>query len=181
MPRLPPKAGLETQPILKACIEARAALAELKQAGDLLPNQTILINTIPLLEARASSEIENVVTTTDRLFRFAQEEADGQADPATREALRYRTALYRGYESLKRRPMATATAAEVCRTIKGAWLDIRRVPGTALANDATGKVIYTPPQGEDRLRTPLANWERFVHKTDSLDPLVRMAVGHYQF
>ena len=181
LPRLPPKADLETRPILKACIEARAALAELKQAGDLLPNQTILINTIPLLEARASSEIENVITTTDRLFRFAQEEADGQADPATREALRYRTALYRGYESLKRRPMTTATAVEVCRTIKGAWLDIRRVPGTALANDATGKVIYTPPQGEDRLRTLLANWERFLHKTDSLDPLVRMAVGHYQF
>ena len=101
LPRLPPKADLETRPILKACIEARAALAELKQAGDLLPNQTILINTIPLLEARASSESENVVTTTDRLFRFAQEEADGQADPATKEALRYRTALYRGYESLK--------------------------------------------------------------------------------
>lgn len=181
LPRLPPKADLETRPILKACIEARAALAELKQAGGLLPNQTILINTIPLLEARASSEIENVVTTTDRLFRFAQEEADGQADPATKEALRYRTALYRGYESLKRRPMTTATAAEVCRTIKGVRLDIRRVPGTALANDATGKVIYTPPQGEDRLRTLLANWERFLHKTDSLDPLVRMAVGHYQF
>lgn len=181
LPALPPKADLETRPILKACIEARAALAELKQAGDLLPNQTILINTIPLLEARASSEIENVVTTTDRLFRFAQEEANGQADPATKEALRYRTALYRGYESLKRRPMTTATAVEVCRTIKGVRLDIRRVLGTALANDPRGKVIYTPPQGEDRLRKLLANWERFLHKTDNLDPLVRMAVGHYQF
>lgn len=181
LPPLPPKADLESRPILKACIGARAALAELKQAGDLLPNQAILINTIPLLEARASSEIENVVTTTDRLFRFAQDEADGQADPATKEALRYRTALNRGYQSLKRRPVTTATAVEVCRTIKGVKLDIRRVPGTALANDATGKVIYTPPQGEDLLRNLLANWERFLHETDELDPLIRMAVGHYQF
>ena len=181
LPLLPPKADLESRPILKACIGARAALAELKQAGDLLPNQAILINTIPLLEARASSEIENVVTTTDRLFRFAQDEADGQADPATKEALRYRTALNRGYQSLKRRPVTTATAVEVCRTIKGVKLDIRRVPGTALANDATGKVIYTPPQGEDLLRNLLANWERFLHETDELDPLIRMAVGHYQF
>lgn len=181
LPPLPPKADLESRPILKACIGARAALAELKQAGDLLPNQAVLINTIPLLEARASSEIENVVTTTDRLFRFAQDEADGQADPATKEALRYRTALNRGYQSLKRRPVTTSTAVEVCRTIKGVKLDIRRVPGTALASDATGKVIYTPPQGEDLLRNLLANWERFLHETDELDPLIRMAVGHYQF
>lgn len=181
LPPLPPKVDLESRPILKACIGARAALAELKQAGDLLPNQAILINTIPLLEARASSEIENVVTTTDRLFRFAQDDADGQADPATKEALRYRTALNRGYQSLKRRPVTTTTAVEVCRTIKGVKLDIRRVPGTALANDATGKVIYTPPQGEDLLRNLLANWERFLHETNELDPLIRMAVGHYQF
>lgn len=181
LPPLPPKADIETRAILKACIEARAALAELKQAGDLLPNPTILINTIPLLEARASSEIENVVTTTDRLFRFAQGDQEGLADPATKEALRYRTALYRGFQSLKRRPLSTATAVEVCRTIKGVHLDIRRVPGTALAGDATGRVIYTPPQGEALLRKLLANWERFLHEANEFDPLIRMAVGHYQF
>lgn len=167
--------------MLKACIEARAGLAELKQAGHTLPNQAILINTIPLLEARASSEIENVVTTTDRLFRFAQDDRESLADPATKEALRYRTALYRGYQSLKRRPLSTATAVEVCRTIKGINLDIRRVPGTALVGDATGKVIYTPPQGEATVRKLLANWERFLHEATDLDPLIRMAVGHYQF
>lgn len=181
LPPLPPRADLETRAVLKACIEARAALAELKQAGHTLPNQAILINTIPLLEARASSEIENVVTTTDRLFRFAQDDRESLADPATKEALRYRTALYRGYQSLKRRPLSTATAVEVCRTIKGVNLDIRRVPGTALAGDATGSVIYTPPQGEALLRKLLANWERFLHEATDLDPLIRMAVGHYQF
>ena len=181
LPPLPPRADIESRPILKACIGARAALGELKQAGSLLPNPTILINTILLLEARASSEIENIVTTTDRLFRFAQDSAAGQADPATKEALRYRTALWRGFQSLKKRPLTTATAVDVCRTIKGVSLDIRRVPGTALANDATGKIIYTPPQGASLLRGLLANWERFLHETDEVDPLIRMAVAHYQF
>lgn len=181
LPPLPPKVDIESRPILKACIAARAALGELKQAGGLLPNPTILINTIPLLEARASSEIENIVTTTDRLFRYAQNDREGLADPATKEALRYRTALWRGFQLLKKRPLTTATAVEVCRTIKGVNLDIRRVPGTALANDATGKVIYTPPQGEALLRSLLANWERFLHEADNIDPIIRMAVAYYQF
>ncbi|HEY5682782.1 MAG TPA: Fic/DOC family N-terminal domain-containing protein, partial [Sulfuricaulis sp.] len=86
LPPLPPRADIESRAILKACIQARAALGELKQAGSLLPNQAILINTIPLLEARASSEIENIVTTTDRLFRFAQDDRERLADPATKEA-----------------------------------------------------------------------------------------------
>ncbi|MCL5668535.1 MAG: hypothetical protein M1392_00720, partial [Gammaproteobacteria bacterium] len=79
LPLLPPQADIESRAVLKACIGARAALAELKQAGGLIPNPAILINTIPLLEARASSEIENIVTTADRLFRYAQNDAAGQA------------------------------------------------------------------------------------------------------
>lgn len=176
---LPPPLDLETKAVLKQCITARSALAELKQAAELIPNQGMLINTIPLLEAQGSSEIENIVTTTDRLFQFAQ--ADLLADPATKEALRYRKALYEGYQSLARRPLSTATAAEVCRTIKNADMDVRRVPGTALANQQTGSVIYTPPEGEAHLRDLLANWERYLHNERDIDPLVRMAVGHYQF
>jgi Fic family protein len=181
LPPLPPQTDIESRAVLKACIGARAALGELKQAGGLIPNPAILINTIPLLEARASSEIENIVTTADRLFRYAQNDTAGQADPATKEALRYRTALYQGFQSLKKRPLTTATAVDICRTIKGVALDIRRIPGTTLANDATGKVIYTPPQGEALLRKLLANWERFLHEADEFDPLIRMAVAHYQF
>jgi Fic family protein len=182
LPTLPPGFGLETRTVLKACIEARAALAELKQAAELIPNQTMLINTIPLLEAKDSSEIENIVTTTDRLFQYAQSRAGVEsADPSTKEALRYRTALHRGYLSLKERPLCTATAVEVCRTLKGTDMDIRRTPGTQLIKDRTGEVIYTPPQGESHLRGLLANWERFLHEQTDLDPLIRMAVGHYQF
>src|SRR5437868_7361299 len=105
LPLLPPKADLETKAILKRCIRARAALAELKQAGELIPNQSILINTLPVLEARASSEIENIVTTADRLFRFAQDDESEQADPATKEALRYQSALMQGLRVLVKKPV----------------------------------------------------------------------------
>src|SRR5271157_3710329 len=118
LPSLPPSQDVETKTVLKACIEARAVLAELRISGRLIPNPAVLINSIPLLEAQASSEIENIVTTTDRLFRFANQ-PDAQSDPATKEALRYRTALYHGFQTLKTRPVSTFTAIEVCRTIKG--------------------------------------------------------------
>ena len=177
---LPPAADIESKPLLKACIEARAALAALKSAGDLIPNQAVLINTIPLLEAQASSEIENIVTTSDALFRYAQL-AEQTDDPATKEALRYRSALYEGFLSLTNRPLNTNTAIKVCSRLKNTAMDIRRVPGTALANVATGELIYTPPVGEALLREKLANWERFIHDHTDIDPLIRMAVAHYQF
>ena len=180
LPPLPPDADVETKAMLKACISARAAVEGLKLAGTLIPNQSVLINTIPLLEAQASSEIESIVTTSDRLFKYAQ--LDGEhADPATKEALRYRTALREGADSLKTRPLSTSTAVNVCSTIQGRAMDIRRVPGTTLSNPATRDVIYTPPSGEALLRDKLANWERFIHDPTDIDPLICMAVAHYQF
>ena len=116
LPTLPPAVDLEPKAVLKRCVTARAALAELKQAAELIPNQAMLINTLPLLEARASSEIENIVTTADRLFRHL--DSDSDADPATREALRYRQALLEGFRQLTRRPLNTRTAETVCTRIR---------------------------------------------------------------
>ena len=178
LPVLPPGADLETKAILKCCIAARAALAELKQAAELIPNQAVLINTLPLLEAQASSEIENIITTTDRLFQYR--EMDDAADAPTKEALRYSRALLEGYQSLRERPLVTRTAEEICSLIKGREMRVRKIPGTALARHS-GEIVYTPPVGEDLLRTLLANWERFLHEATEIDPLIRMAVGHYQF
>jgi Fic family protein len=178
LPLLPPRADIETKTVLKQCISARAALAELKQAAELIPNQAILINTLPLLEAQASSEIENIVTTTDRLFQYREIQDD--ADPATKEALRYSHAVMQGFASLKSRPLSTRTAEEICGLIKGREMRVRNVPGTALAR-ANGQIVYTPPVGEDLLRSLLANWERYLHEHVQVDPLIRMAVTHYQF
>ncbi|MDB9724729.1 Fic family protein [bacterium] len=180
LPLLPPVIELETKAVLKQCISARAALAELKQAAELIPNQAMLINTLPLLEAKDSSEIENIVTTTDKLFQFVGSD-ETHADPATKEALRYRSALYGGWQALAQRPINTNMAETICSQIKGVEMTVRKVPGTALANDKTGEIITTPPVGETVLRDLLSNWERFLHEQPMLDPLVRMAVMHYQF
>ena len=182
IPKLPPAADIETRTVLKQCVASRTALAELKIAAELIPNPAVLINTIPLLEAQASSEIENIVTTADELFRHL--EADDPADPATREALRYRRALLEGVAELKDRPLCTRTAEVVCTHIKGIAMAVRKVPGSQLVNSATGAVTYTPPEGEQRIRGLLANWENFLHASpegEAVDPLVRMAVLHYQF
>lgn len=180
LPPLPPMVELETRTVLKACIAARSALAALKESGDLIPNQAMLINTIPILEAKASSEIENIVTTTDSLFRYALIN-EANADGATKEALRYGSALWQGMQSLHGRPLCANTAIDICTTIKGTRMEVRRVPGTKLANPTTEEVIYTPPEGEPLLRNMLANWESFLHGDEDIDPLVRMAVAHYQF
>lgn len=181
LPQLPPPVDLiETTEILKTCIKSRVALAELKQAAELIPNSAVLVNALPLLEARASSEIENIVTTTDKLFEFA-DIAEDKADAATKEALRYRTALYEGSKMVKRGMMTTDMAIHICSTIKGIELDIRAESGTTLKSRMSGEVIYTPPVGQKLLQDKLENWADFMHNEIEIDPLVRMAVQHYQF
>ncbi len=181
LPDLPPPLDvIETTDILKKCIKARVALAELKQAAELIPNSAVLVNALPLLEARASSEIENIVTTTDKLFEFA-DIAEDKADAATKEALRYRTALYEGSKMVQRGMLTTDMAIQICSTVKGMELDLRAEPGTTLKNRLSGEVIYTPPVGQRLLQAKLDNWADFMLKNSEIDPLVRLAVQHYQF
>ena len=181
LPELPPPLELiETTEILKRCIASRVALAELKQAAELIPNSAVLVNALPLLEARASSEIENIVTTTDKLFEFA-DIAEDRADAATKEALRYRSALYEGTKMVQRRMLTTDMAIQICSTIKGIELDIRAESGTTLKSRMSGEVIYTPPVGQKLLLQKLDNWADFMREATDIDPLVRMAIQHYQF
>src|SRR5690606_33305349 len=127
-----------------------------------------------------SSEIENVVTTADKLFQALPN--DSNADPATREALRYREALLAGFRELANRPLGTGTAETVATRIKGHQMSVRTQGDIKLVNESSGAVIYTPPQGEKALRDLLSDWERFMHSDQhDFDPLVRLAVGHYQF
>jgi len=180
LPLLPPKADIETKAVLKRCIPANRALAELKGVGELIPNQSILINAIPLQEARISSEIENIVTTNDDLYQAAAS-PDKQTDPKTKEVLNYRAALKRGCELLAGKPLSTNVVVEVCSFLLNKRVDIRKLPGTALKNPRTGKVVYTPPVGQDVIRRKLDNLERFIHDRGDLDHLIRLAIVHYQF
>ena len=175
-----PPVGLDLEPksVLKATVEARTALATLAQASQLLPNPTILIHAVPLLEAQASSEIENIVTTADELFKHVQ---SGGGDHATKEALRYRSALFAGVEWIRSRPLTAVTAARICSVLQGREMAVRAVPGTRIANPTTREVVYAPPEGTHLIGEKLTAWERFIHDDDDLDPLVRMAVAHYQF
>lgn len=177
---LPPAIEVEPREVLKATIEARAALASLDQAARRITNPAVLINSIPLLEAQASSEIENIVTTTDELFRFAQDEA-AATNPATKETLSYRSALFAGVTLIRARPLSATTAAEICAIVQNREMPIRRLPGTFIGNPATNVAVYTPPVGEARIREMLSEWERFIHARDGIDPLVVMALAHYQF
>ncbi len=179
LPPPPEVSRLETRATLKRAIAARAALARLDEVAAAMPNPTILMNTLPLLEAQASSKIENVVTTTDLLLRHAAD--DSGADAATKETLRYREALRIGQDVAHRRGLGWPVAQAICTEIRGVSMDTRTLPGTRVANPATGAIIYSPPEGREVIMRKLSDWERFIHADDGLDPLIRMAAQHYQF
>jgi Fic family protein len=180
LPLLPPQVDLESKAILKKCISARTALAELRLAGGLIPDPSVLVHAIPNLEAKDSSAIENIVTTNDELYKDASGITQ-ESSATTKEAARYRNALYAAVDTLERLPLSARIAVDTCRIVTGIELDVRRTPGTTLTNTFTGEVIYTPPEGEQRLRDLLGNWEAFANSGGDIDPLVRMAVLHYQF
>jgi Fic family protein len=180
LPLLPPGRELETRRVLKRCVAANKALAELKGAGDLIPNQAILINAIPLQEAKLSSEIENIVTTQDALFQAALDESRN-TDFSTKEVLRYRTALRRGSEALQASPLRLALLEELCGILRDQKVTFRSGDSVYIGNPSSRTITYTPPSGGSVVREKLRNLEEFLLADDDLDPLVRMAVTHYQF
>jgi Fic family protein len=182
LPLLPPRAPIETEPVLKAVIRASRSLAELKGRTRTVPNAAILLNTIALQEARASSEIENIYTTSDELYRGLSTDSP-DLSPHAKEVLHYNEALWHGAQALhKNRALTADLAIEIVNTIKADRPGIRTDSTAQLINRATGEVVYTPPQGEQRIRALLANLEHFLNTAeDGLDPLVKLAVMHYQF
>jgi Fic family protein len=184
LPDLPPRAELETSRVLKAITPASRALAELKGRTHTIPNPTILLNTLALQEAKLSSEIENIFTTNDELFRGLAANGDaGDLSPHAKEVLHYRDALWHGMNVMRKRPfLSTNLAIDLVNIIKQNKAGIRNLPGTKLQNPETKEVIYTPPQGEGLIRRKMANLEKFSNDSSSdLDPLVRVGVAHYQF
>jgi Fic family protein len=144
LPLLPPAAELETVPVLKAVTRAGRALAELKGRTHTLPNPAILLNTIALQEARASSEIENLFTTNDELYRSLSSDG-GDVSPHTKEVLHYNEALWLGARMLDERPVCSANLfIDIVRAIKCNSAGIRAQTGTRIQNPDTQEVIYTP-------------------------------------
>lgn len=180
LPPLPPNGDLETKPIMRKVIRASRALSELNGALRNLPNPTLFLDTIHLHEAKSSSEIENIVTTNDDLYRDMVADQK-MGNPAVKEVLRYKKALWIGLERIEQRPFITTNlCVDIVQCIKSNTAGIRSTPGTVLAN-SHGEVLYTPPSSESVIRDKMADLERFINESDNLDPLIKMALLHYQF
>jgi Fic family protein len=181
LPLVPPLGEIENTILLKKTISASRALSELKGAITNLPNPTLFIDTINLQEAQASSAIENIITTQDELFKASIAEKKND-NLATKEVLHYKDALWYGVEQVEKRPILTTNLfVSLVQIIKENQSSIRNVPGTQLKNPVTNTVVYTPPEGENIIREKLKNLEDFIHADDNLDPLIKMAIIHYQF
>ncbi len=184
IPPLPPPVAFETVPLLKALVAANRALAELKGRAANIPNQGILIDTLALQEAKASSEVENIVTTQDELFQ-ADLFPEGPLSPAAKEVARYRDALRLGYAALQQTGglIRNATLIDMFRHLKNRDEGFRTTQGTALRHEATGEIVFVPPQNPAQIIAHMSALERFINDDTvcALDPLIKMAIIHHQF
>jgi len=181
LPLLPPETELETKEVLKQAIVANRALASLRSDCNCLPNSGIFYSRLFLSEAKDSSEIENIITTNDELYKASVSEQTFDGTNA-KEVLHYVDALWEGTEAMRETGLLTKqTFIRIANTVNGNTAGIRVTPGTQLKNDKTGEIVYTPPEGKDIILGKLDNLERFINEDSDLDDLIRMAVIHYQF
>lgn len=184
LPQMPPPVELETVPVLKSLNRASRALANLKGQARTIPNQGILIDTLALQEAKASSEVENIVTTQDELFQ-ADVFPDDPQSPAAKEVARYRDALRLGHRRLIETGglVLNSTLIDMFRLLKDRDDAFRVTPGTALKNERSGETVFVPPQDANEIIRLMTDLERFVNDDDrsDLDPLIKMALIHHQF
>ncbi len=179
--KLPPNVDFNTVNILKQLARTNRALAELKGYADTIPNKHILINAININEAKDSSEIEQIITTHDELYKALT--YDKMATIPAKEVVNYRTALWHGYQLVKEKQILTTNMlVEIQSIVEQSNAGIRKLPGTALRNASTGEVVYTPPQSEEDVRNYLSNLEIYINEDeDEVDPLIKLAIIHYQF
>lgn len=180
---LPLKIDIETKKVLKSLPSAHAALAELKGIASTIPNQSILINTLGLQEAKDSSAIENIITTHDDLYK-SELCLDSFKSLEAKEVQNYISALKKGFELVRKKKLITnSIIIEIQKELEKNNAGFRKLPGTALKNSATGETIYTPPQDIAEITRLMSNLERFINDPlmSDYDPLVKMAVIHFQF
>ena len=179
--KLPPKSELETKNVLRQLARSHRALAELKGFSDMIPNKNILINAITINEAKDSSEIENIVTTHDELFKMMSSES--YSSPSAKEVVNYRSAIWQGYQLIKENEFLSMNMMiQIHNMIEPNKTGIRKIPGTVLKNENTGQVVYTPPSGKDKIISYLGNLEQYINNDyDHIDSLIKLAVIHYQF
>ena len=183
IPNLPLPYDLETKAVLKQLNKANKMLAELKGLATTIPNEQILISSLTLQEAKESSEVENIVTTQDDLYRASVSINQELQSAATKEVLNYREALQHGFNLVRKRQLLTNNVIkEIQERLEYNRAGFRTVPGTVLKRN-DGTIVYTPPQDANEIAEYMKNLERFIND-DSMcdfDPLVKMAIIHHQF
>lgn len=180
---LPPKGLEESKAILKKLNSAHRYLAELKGVAATIPNQSILINTLALQEAKDSSAIENIITTHDELYK-AQLFGEMFKTASVKEVSNYAKALKHGFSLVQKQKILTENhILEIQKILERNDAGFRKVPGTALVNQSTGETVYTPPQDHDTIIKLMNNLIEYMNtpQIHDVDPLVKMAVIHYQF
>lgn len=173
---------LESKVILKKVALANRYLAELKGVVSSVPNESILIATLTLQEAKDSSEVENIITTHDALYQ-AGVQVDA-LDPSAKEVQDYATALQAAFQNVKKTKMIRLQdILDIQQTLEGNKAGLRTQAGTALKNQQSGEVVYTPPQDADHIKSLMANLVEYINDSDmsDCDPLVKMAIIHFQF
>ena len=180
---LPLDWDVETKTVLKSLPSAHAALAELKGIASTMPNQSILINTLGLQEAKDSSAIENIITTHDDLYK-SELNLDSYKSLNAKEVQNYIAATKTGFDLITKTGLLTnRTVLKIQEVLEGNKAGFRKLPGTTLKNTSTGEIIYTPPQDPEEIKDLMTNLEKFINDKESsdFDPLVKMAIIHYQF
>jgi len=171
---------IETTKVLKKTISANRALARLNGVAKIIPNQAILINSLVLQEAKGSSEIENIITTHDELYLASLNIADVTNE--AKEVQNYSRALLNGYSLVKDNELLLKKhIVEIQAELEQNDAGVRKQSGTNLKNARTGEVIFTPPQDYETIGNLLTNLEKFINEPNDVDPLVNMAIIHYQF
>ena len=180
---LPPRRDLETKAVLKQLALAHRFLGELKGKVPTIPNEIILINTLALQEAKDSSAIENIITTHDELYKSLLFE-NLFSNAAAKEVSRYADALKEGFQLVRRQKLITQkTLLTIQKILEQNDAGYRRLPGTVLINETSGKTVYTPPQDYETINNLMHNLIDFINdeRMSDLDPLIKMALLHFQF
>lgn len=180
MNKLPFEVDLNTLAVLKQLNLANNKIGKLKGVMKLLPNLNLVLSLISISESKDSSALENIITTYDEIFKELVVKQSKGGKP--KQVINYKAAIFKGFDLVKANGfISTNDIIKIHQEVEPSVGGIRKLPGTVIKNDLTGEVVHTPPQSENEIRDLMGNLEKYINENDDYDPLIQMAIIHYQF